>query len=274
MNAFDGLRQCAGNWRGTNVLQDPTSGKPDESASTLHVTPVLGDRFIRLDYTWRYQDKPQEGSLLVGLDPKTGEVSGHWIDTWHMGRIAMDCRGSLPADGGVVIRGSYAAPPGPDWGWRIDINTNDDTVRIMHTNADPAGKEEPAVEGVYTRMDHHGLIAVAAALARPFVSSEDCTSGEVGAALVTASGALYTGVCVDLACGIGFCAEHAAIAEMLKARESEVRTIVAVNAEGSVLPPCGRCRELLWQIDSRNARTWVVLGEGEGAQLADLLPHR
>ena len=88
-------------------------------------------------------------------------------------------------------------------------------------------------------------------LARPFVTSGDCTSGDVAAALVTGSGTLYTGVCIDLECGIGFCAEHAAVAEMLKVRESVVRMIVAVNCEGTVLPPCGRCRELLWQVDPR-----------------------
>lgn len=123
-------------------------------------------------------------------------------------------------------------------------------------------------------MDQRDLIAAAAALARPFVASDDCTSGDVAAALVTAAGNLYTGVCVDAECGIGFCAENAAVAEMLKARESEVRMIVAVNRDGTVLSPCGRCRELLWQVDPRNAATWVVLGEGEGASLADLLPLR
>jgi cytidine deaminase len=71
----------------------------------------------------------------------------------------------------------------------------------------------------------------------------------VGAALLRTSGTLDTGVSVDLECGIGFCAEHAAVAEMLKPRESEVRVIVAVNSEKEVLPPCGRCRELLWQVD-------------------------
>jgi cytidine deaminase len=50
--------------------------------------------------------------------------------------------------------------------------------------------------------------------------------------------------------------------------------IVAVNRDGSILPPCGRCRELLWQIDPRNHATWVILGDGEGASLADLLPRR
>ena len=96
----------------------------------------------------------------------------------------------------------------------------------------------------------------------------------MAAALVTAAGRVHTGVCVDTACSLGFCAEHAAVAEMLKAHESEVRMVVAVDRDGAVLPPCGRCRELLWQADPRNAAAWVVLGPDEGAPLAELLPRR
>jgi cytidine deaminase len=118
------------------------------------------------------------------------------------------------------------------------------------------------------------LIELAASLARPFAPSEDCTAGTVAAALVTRAGDLYTGVCVDTACSLGCCAEHAAVAEMLKVRQSEVRVAVAVTSEGTILPPCGRCRELLWQVDRRNATTWVVLGAEEGAMLAELLPRR
>ncbi len=123
-------------------------------------------------------------------------------------------------------------------------------------------------------MNRNELIALAASLARPFSPSEDCIAASVAAALVTASGNVYTGVSVDVECGIGFCAEHAAVAEMLKARESEVRMVVAVNEDGAIMAPCGRCRELLWQIDSRNERTRVVLGAQDEAPLRDLLPRR
>ncbi len=118
------------------------------------------------------------------------------------------------------------------------------------------------------------LIELAASLARPFNPSADCSAAGVASALITAQSNVYSGVCIDTACSLGFCAEHAAVAEMLKARESEIRMIVAVNSEGIVLPPCGRCRELLWQVDNRNESTWVVLGPAEKALLRELLPHR
>jgi len=117
------------------------------------------------------------------------------------------------------------------------------------------------------------LIAAASALAGEFRASEDCVAGGVAAALLSRSGHLYTGVCVDMACSLGFCAEHAAVAEMLKARESEVALAVAVRATGGIIPPCGRCRELLWQVNPRNRATRIIVGPTRIVTLAELLPE-
>lgn len=97
------------------------------------------------------------------------------------------------------------------------------------------------------------------------------SAATVAAAIRSASGQIYTGVCVDLRCGIGFCAEHAAVAEMLKHRETQVESIVAVRADG-VLPPCGRCRELLVQVDPSNLDARVGMPEGRVVRLRELLP--
>ena len=104
------------------------------------------------------------------------------------------------------------------------------------------------------------------------LSKEWLTAGSVGAALATEAGNVYTGICLDLACGIGFCAEHSAIAEMLKNRETVIRKIVAVSAD-RILPPCGRCRELIQQIDARNFECVVLLPEGNQMLLRELLPY-
>ncbi len=78
------------------------------------------------------------------------------------------------------------------------------------------------------------LIARASALVGEFRTNKDCVAGGVAAAILTRSGAVYTGICVDTPCSMGFCAEHAAVAEMLKARESEIALVVAVTAEGVI----------------------------------------
>ncbi len=72
---------------------------------------------------------------------------------------------------------------------------------------------------------------------------------------------------------MGFCAEHAAAAAMVTAGESRVLRMVAVNAEGRVLPPCGRCREFIGQLHADNGAAEVLVGEGEVMTLRELLPH-
>ncbi|MEO8431519.1 MAG: cytidine deaminase [Acidobacteriota bacterium] len=101
----------------------------------------------------------------------------------------------------------------------------------------------------------------------------DFASGAVGAAVRGRSGRIYTGVCADLACGLGFCAEQAAIAEMLKSRESAIAAVVAVGADG-ILAPCGRCRELIAQVHPGNMDSLVVLDAGRAVPLRELLPER
>jgi cytidine deaminase len=98
------------------------------------------------------------------------------------------------------------------------------------------------------------------------------TAGAVAAALVTERGNIYTGICLDLACGIGFCAEHSAIASMLINRETVIKKIVAVDEE-KILYPCGRCRELMLQIDRRNLECGVILPQVMVSKLRDLLPY-
>ena len=101
---------------------------------------------------------------------------------------------------------------------------------------------------------------------------EDFSAGTVGAAIQTTAGNIYTGICIDLACGLGFCAEVAAVAEMLKQRETHIATVVAVGGNGVLGAPCGRCREMIAQVDRRNLRCRVLLPDGKETTLAALLP--
>lgn len=116
------------------------------------------------------------------------------------------------------------------------------------------------------------LIDAAKAVQGKFIlSEEDLDAGSVGAALLTDQGNIYTGICIDLACGVGFCAEHSAIAEMLKHRETVIKMVVAVNKK-KILPPCGRCRELMMQISTKNSVTEVILSEEQTISLKELIP--
>lgn len=102
--------------------------------------------------------------------------------------------------------------------------------------------------------------------------SNEAIAGEVGSALEAKSGKVYTGVSIHAACGIGFCAEHGAIGAMLTDGESEIKSIVAIDGDGTILPPCGRCRELLYEINAANMDTDVVVGSDKTVKLRELLP--
>ena len=105
----------------------------------------------------------------------------------------------------------------------------------------------------------------------------DYLVGDVGCALVTGKGNVYLGVCIDTCCGMGFCAEHAAISAMVTAGEFKIKKIVAVwkNDKGitHVLPPCGRCREFIRQIHNENLQTDVILSGNKLVKLSELLPY-
>jgi cytidine deaminase len=127
-------------------------------------------------------------------------------------------------------------------------------------------------------MTNEDLIQRAAIVVRPRATTDGRLIGDVGATLLTDNGNHYSGVCIDTGSGTGFCAEHSAIAAMVTAGEYRIAKIVAVwrdERDGKlyVLPPCGRCREFIRQIDEGNLETEVVLAGAKTQKLKELLPY-
>lgn len=104
--------------------------------------------------------------------------------------------------------------------------------------------------------------------------SKNCYVASVASALLTDKGNVYTGVCIDTPSSMGFCAEHAAIVQMITNGESRIVKIVSVGAGGKVYPPCGRCREFIYQINKDNLKADVLVDEGKVVKLEELLPYR
>lgn len=122
-------------------------------------------------------------------------------------------------------------------------------------------------------MTFEELYSKAKAVMKPRKLSGYAEAGGVGAAILSESGKVYTGVCIDTACSMGFCAEHAAAAAMITAGESRVMKMIAVGSHGRILPPCGRCREFISQIDDENLNAQVMVGEDVVVTLGELLPY-
>jgi cytidine deaminase len=122
-------------------------------------------------------------------------------------------------------------------------------------------------------LDFATLIAEAHQFARPIKPTRKCEAGTVAAVIVTASGRHYSGVSVEFTSGMGSCAEHAAAAAMLKDHETQIKVVVAVHHDGRIFPPCGRCREMMWQMDKRNRDALAILAPDLAKPLHELLPN-
>ena len=78
--------------------------------------------------------------------------------------------------------------------------------------------------------------------------SDYVEAGVVAAAILSESGKIYTGVCVDTASTLGICAERNAIFNMLTNGENRISKVLAVMPNGKTGAPCGACRELMVQL--------------------------
>ena len=96
----------------------------------------------------------------------------------------------------------------------------------------------------------------------------------VGAALLTRSGKIHTGCNVENASyGLTMCAERVALFKALSEGDREFAAIVVVAETASPTPPCGPCRQLLWEFCGDIS---VVMATPAGIvaewQMKDLLP--
>jgi cytidine deaminase len=107
---------------------------------------------------------------------------------------------------------------------------------------------------------------------------------EVGAALRTRAGKIFTGVNLDAYLGrMAVCAEAVALGRAVVDRgDAGIETIVAVRHPSpedkdqvvTVVSPCGACRELIFDYD-RNARVIVPNGGASAAvPIGELLPNK
>ena len=102
------------------------------------------------------------------------------------------------------------------------------------------------------------LISKAKEVQKYRVISPFIEGGQVAAAILTKSGNIYTGVCIDTASTLGICAERNAIHTMITHGESKIDKIVCIDSKGNVGTPCGACRELIMQLD-KNSKSIEIL---------------
>ena len=120
------------------------------------------------------------------------------------------------------------------------------------------------------------MYAAAKAVLRPRRVSDFVDCGGVAAAICSASGNIYTGVCVDTCCTLGICAERNAIFHMLTCGEQEITRVLCIMGDGSMGAPCGACRELMVQLLPGRYREIEIMMDdqtGRVVKLGELTPE-
>ena len=100
--------------------------------------------------------------------------------------------------------------------------------------------------------------------------SDYVTAGEVSAAILSGSGKIYTGICVDTCSTLGICAERNAIFNMLTNGESVIKKVLAVLPDGKTGAPCGACRELMVQLMPDNYKKIEIMLDYENEKIVNL----
>ncbi len=100
--------------------------------------------------------------------------------------------------------------------------------------------------------------------------SEYIEAGGVAAAVLSASGKIYTGVCIDTCSTLGICAERNAIFNMITCGEQEIKRVLAIMPDGKSGAPCGACRELMVQLMPEGYKDIEVLMDYESKRIVTL----
>lgn len=101
-------------------------------------------------------------------------------------------------------------------------------------------------------------------------------AGGVAAAVLSSSGKIYTGVCIDTCSTLGICAERNAIFNMITNGEEEIDKVLAIMPDGKSGPPCGACRELMVQLmpgDYKDIEILLDYESGRIVKLGDITPE-
>lgn len=120
------------------------------------------------------------------------------------------------------------------------------------------------------------MYEAAKAVLRERKLSEYVSCGEVSAAVLSKSGKIYTGVCIDTCSGLGVCAERNAIFNMITNGEHEIDKVLCIMPDGTNGAPCGACRELMVQVMAGNYQDIEIMMDyatGRTITLGQLTPE-
>lgn len=100
--------------------------------------------------------------------------------------------------------------------------------------------------------------------------SDYVDAGGVAAAVLSVSGKIYTGVCIDTCCTLGICAERNAIFNMITNGEDRISKVLCIMGDGKSGAPCGACRELMVQLMPKDYKDIEIMMNYENNRVMTL----
>ncbi|MBP1559646.1 MAG: cytidine deaminase [Oscillospiraceae bacterium] len=100
--------------------------------------------------------------------------------------------------------------------------------------------------------------------------SDYIEAGGVAAAVLSSSGKIYTGVCIDTCSTLGICAERNAIFNMITNGENEIEKVLAIMPNGKTGAPCGACREFMVQLMPQKYKDIEIMLDYENERIIKL----
>lgn len=120
------------------------------------------------------------------------------------------------------------------------------------------------------------MYEAAKSVQKPRKISEYIEAGGVAAAVLSSSGRIYTGVCIDTCCTLGICAERNAIFNMITNGEDKIEKVLCIMPNGKTGAPCGACRELMVQLMPEDYKDIEIMPDyesGRAVTLGELTPQ-
>jgi len=146
------LNALTGQWKGITQTWFEPGKLADESPMEGKITSILDGRFILYEYKGSLQNKPFEGMAIFGFELGEGKFQGAWVDSFHMGTGIMFSEGAKSGKN-ISVLGTYGSPDaGKQWGWRTEMEWQNEDLVITAYNITPEGEESKATETIYKRV--------------------------------------------------------------------------------------------------------------------------
>lgn len=119
-------------------------------------------------------------------------------------------------------------------------------------------------------MERNEMLNAAKAIMNRKKNNQYTKISDTACVMETVDGNIYSGVSLVARCGLGYCSEQACLTQMINNGETKILRFLTMNYKGELIPPCGRCIELMLQVDVYNKNTTFYIEDGVEKKLKDV----